>query len=234
MQLIDVSGYAVRSAVIRMRRRNTPLTFVLFPMVHVASPAFYAQVKNRLAECDLIVLEGITGKSWRASLLLLSYRFAPLVRRNGLVEQTSANVLPSGVPVLAPDMSASEAMDELRKLPRWMYWMLLLLAPVMGLVFALRGPRAFLDPDMAVDDLPSTARAEMLVDDDLDRAMLGRRDERLLAALTAIHTERWQEPVTVAVVYGAGHMPAVVRGLMKTYDYRPRDGEWLTVYVPDP
>ncbi|MEU8679158.1 hypothetical protein [Streptomyces sp. NPDC048560] len=234
MQLIDVSDYAVRSAVFTMRRKDTPLTFLLLPMVHVASPAFYAQVKGRLAECDLIVLEGVTGKSWRASVLLLAYRFAPLRRRNGLVEQTTTNVLPPGVPVLSPDVTAAEAMDELRKLPRWTYWLLLLLAPVMGLVFALRGPRAFLDPDLTVEDLPSTARAEMLADNDVEHALLGRRDERLLAALARIHTERRHEPITVAVVYGAGHMPAVVHGLLDAYNYRPRDGEWFTVYVPDP
>ncbi|MGP3637014.1 hypothetical protein ACTU45_27330 [Streptomyces sp. 24-1644] len=234
MQLIDVSDYAVRSAVIMMRRKDTPLKFMLFPMVHVASPAFYAQVKDRLAECDLIVLEGITGTSRRASMLLLAYRFAPLRRRNGLVEQTAANVLPPGVPVLSPDVSAVEAMDELRNLPRRLYWPLLCLAPVMGLVFALRGPRAFLDPDLTVEDLPSTARAEMLADDELEHALLHRRNERLLTALAGIHTERWQEPITVAVVYGAGHMPAVVRGLLDTYGYRPRDGEWFTVCLPDP
>lgn len=233
MQLLDVSGYAVRSAVIMMRRKDTPLTFMLVPMVHVASPAFYARVQRRLADCDLIVLEGIKGKSWRASMLLLAYRFAPRRRRNGLVEQTSANVLPPGVPVLAPDVSAVEAMDELRKLPRWLYWPLLLSAPVMGLVFALRGPRAFLDPDLTVEDLPSTARAEWLADNELDHALLDRRDAQLLTALARIHEDRWQEPITVAVVYGAAHMPAVVYGLLDTYGYRPRDGEWFTVYVAE-
>ncbi|MGW3729771.1 hypothetical protein [Streptomyces sp. NPDC000851] len=52
-------------------------------------------------------------------------------------------------------------------------------APVLGLVFALRGPRAFLDEDLVVEDLPSTLRAEMLADDPVERAMTGRRDQRL-------------------------------------------------------
>jgi hypothetical protein len=234
VQLIEVNGYAVRSAVIMMRRKDTPLRFMLFPMVHVASPDFYAQVRARLADCDLIVLEGIKGKSRRAAMLTLAYRFAPMRRRNGLVVQTQANVLPPGVPVLSPDLTAAEAMDELRKLPRSMYWLLLLSAPLFGLVFAMRGPRAFLDEDLVVEDLPSTARAEMLADDPASHALLDRRDAQLLETLRQIHAERCQEPITVAVVYGADHMPAVAHGLLSDHGYHPRDGEWITVYVPGP
>jgi hypothetical protein len=32
------------------------------------------------------------------------------------------------------------------------------------------------------------------------------------------------------VVYGAGHVPAVVRALLARYGYRPRSAEWLTVF----
>lgn len=39
---------------------------------------------------------------------------------------------------------------------------LLLSAPVTGLVFALRGPRDFVDENLVVEDLPPTRRAEML------------------------------------------------------------------------
>ncbi|NUR41789.1 MAG: hypothetical protein HOV73_17055 [Streptomyces sp.] len=232
MQIIEVTGYAVRSAVITMRRKGTPLEFVIFPMLHVASPTFYSQVRTRLSDCDLIVLEGIRGRSAGVSALTLAYRFAPRRRRNGLQEQRDDVLLPESVPVINPDVTAAEAMADLRTLPRWMYVLLLVAAPVLGLVFALRGPRAFLDEDMAVDDLPQTLRAEMLADDPVEHAMTGRRDERLLAALGEIHTERADEPIRVAVVYGAGHVPAIVCGLMDRYGYRAREAQWLTVLVP--
>ena len=51
----------------------------------------------------------------------------------------------------------------------------------------------------------------------------------LLAALDKIHAERCQEPIAVAVVYGAGHMPAVAAGLMRRHGYRPRQAEWLAL-----
>jgi hypothetical protein len=222
----------VRSAAITLRRRETPLKFVLFPMIHVGSPAFYSQVRLRLRDCDLIVAEGIRGTSRQLATITLAYRFAPRRRRGGLVEQGYGTLLPPGVPVVNPDVSAAEAVAELRRLPRWMYLLLLVSAPVMGLVFALRGPSAFLDEDLAVEDLPTTRRAELLADHPVGAALLTDRDRRLVEALGRIHAERGREPITVGVVYGAGHVPAVVAGLMDRYGYRPREAEWITVCIP--
>ncbi|MET9121226.1 hypothetical protein [Streptomyces sp. NPDC004528] len=232
MQIIEVTGYAVRSAVITMRRTGTPLEFVIFPMLHVASPTFYSQVRLRLRDCDLIVLEGIRGRAAGVSALTLAYRFAPRRRRNGLQEQRDDLLLPEGVPVINPDVTAAEAIADLKTLPRWMYVLLMVAAPVMGLVFALRGPRAFLDEDLAVEDLPSTLRAELMADDPVEHAMTDRRDRRLLDALARIDAEHGMEPIRVAVVYGAGHVPAIVSGLWDRHGYRPREAEWLTVLIP--
>lgn len=231
MQVIEVTGYAVRSAVITMRRQDSPLRFVFFPMMHVASPTFYRQVATRLAACDLIVAEGIRGKSRQISTLTLAYRFAPRRARNGLELQNYQRLLPADVPVIKPDVTAAEAVAQLRTLPRWMHWGLLIGAPIFGLIFALRGPRAFLDEDLVVEDLPSTHRAEWLADNPMDEALVGERDRRLIEALSAIHTERHDEPITVAIVYGAGHIPAATAALHNRHGYRPRNAEWLTVYL---
>jgi hypothetical protein len=232
MQIIEVTGFAVRSAVITMRRKDTPLKFVLFPMIHVASPAFYAQVRTRLKACDVIVVEGIRGKSRQVSTLTLAYRFAPRRRRNGLEEQSDAALLPAGVAVINPDVTAAEAVADLKRVSRWMYLLLLLSAPVMGLVFAWRGPRVFLN-DVEIDDLPKTSSAEELAEDPILDAMTDRRDQMLLDALGKIHADRGDQPITVAVLYGAGHIGAVTAGLRDRYGYRPRAAEWLTVYSPE-
>lgn len=233
MQIVEVTGYAIRSAVITMRRKETPLEFVIFPMLHVASPTFYSQVRLRLRECDLIVLEGIRGKSAGVSALTLAYRFAPRRRRNGLQEQRDELLLPKDVPVINPDVTAAEAISDLKALPRWTYILLMVAAPVMGLVFALRGPRAFFHEDQVVEDLPSTLRAEEMADNPVEHAMTDRRDRRLLDALSEIHAERSSEPIRVAVVYGAGHVAAIVSGLRDRNGYRAREAEWLTVLVSD-
>lgn len=233
MQIIEITGIAVRSAVITMRHARTPLEFVILPMLHVASPAFYTQVRRRLAECDLVVLEGVKGRPGPVSALTLAYRFAPLRRSNGLVQQTDARVLPEGVPVLRPDVTTAEVVEDLKAVSRWAYRGLLVLAPLFGLLLALRGPRAFLDRDLEVDDLPLTARAEALADDPVLDALSDRRDRRLLTALGEIYAERREEPVRVAVVYGARHVPAIVTGLGELYGYRAREAEWVTAIVLD-
>jgi hypothetical protein len=63
----------------------------------------------------------------------------------------------------------------------------------------------------------------------VEAAFGGERDDRLLAALTRLHEQRCGEDIEVAVVYGAAHVPAVVRGLRDRYGYRPRSADWLTL-----
>jgi len=75
MQIIEVSVIGVRSGVLRLTRRDTPLRFEIFPMVHIGEPAFYTAVAERLRRCDLIVAEGVgrpatpdeSGRSRRAA-----------------------------------------------------------------------------------------------------------------------------------------------------------------------
>ena len=156
MQFVEASSFAARSAVIQLRRPGTPLGFVLFPMIHLATPAFYADVMTSLAGC---------------------------------------------------------------------------LVPAFGIGLLVFGSREFLARCLgSQEDLPTReeelgygrvdALTDLLVDD---------RDALLTRALDAIHQQRSKEPISVAVVYGAGHMPAVVRYLAR-YGYRASSAEWLTVF----
>ncbi|BCB75045.1 hypothetical protein Pflav_014550 [Phytohabitans flavus] len=58
VQIVEHSVIGTRSSVLRLRRPGTELQFVVFPMFHVASPRFYAEVSERLRRCDLLVVEG--------------------------------------------------------------------------------------------------------------------------------------------------------------------------------
>jgi hypothetical protein len=51
MQILEYSIAGTRSAVLRLQRRDSGLRFVVFPMIHVASPHFYAAVADRLRQC---------------------------------------------------------------------------------------------------------------------------------------------------------------------------------------
>ena len=234
MQIIEVTGFGVRSAVIRLRRRETPLQFVVYPMIHIGEPAYYAAVAAQLSRAQVIVAEGVRrGANNRPSALMaaltLSYSVLKFRRRAGLVEQ-DIDYKALGVPVVNPDIDMDEFRAAWQRAPlsdRMMMWCLL---PVVIIGRLFGGTEAIWSRAMEVNDLPSD-EDEMLAEamPELDDAFLGERDRRLLAALQRLHEERGSEALEVAVVYGADHVPAVVHGLRSRYGYVARSGDWLTV-----
>jgi tetratricopeptide (TPR) repeat protein len=232
VQIIEVTGFAVRSAVIRLQHRDTPLEFVLYPMIHVGSASFYAQVQDRLRSADLVVAEGVTPGERRGSLLLrtltLSYEVLRFNRRAGLVEQ-DLDYDSLGIPVINPDVNADAFLRAWRRIGfvyRLALWCVL---PFIVLAQLVWGSQRIWTKAVEVSDLPSDEEEDLAeVSPEMEEAFLGERDRRLLAALLRLHEERGTEALKVAVVYGAGHVPAIVHGL-REHGYRARLGDWLTV-----
>jgi hypothetical protein len=233
MQIVEVTDLAVRSAVIRLRRHETPLEFVLYPMIHIAKPSFYSAVTMRLKRADVVVVEGVGGPHRRRSVLtgalMLSYTAVRFNRRAGLVEQ-HIDYAALGVAVVRPDLSLAEFGAGWRRVPllhRLMVWCVL---PLVVVARLFGGSRLIWSRSLEQNDLPSPKEEDLAHwYPELDAALLGERDERLLAALYRIHEERGSEDIEVAVVYGAAHIPAIVRGLRDRYGYRARSADWLTV-----
>lgn len=232
MQLIEVSIAGVRSAVITLEADGTPLRIVLFPMLHLGAPAFYRAVEDRLAGCGLIVDEGISRPPASVRALTLAYRLPGRRHRNhGLTSQDIDYAVLGGIPVVRPDMSGREFRRQWRGVPvreRLAAW---LLVPPIGLAMALRGTRRTFDRELSLDDLPSFQDEQVRhLAPGLTRAILDERDILLTDCLAAICREHAAERMDVAVVWGAGHMPAVTRELYRQFGYRPRSAEWLTVF----
>jgi len=157
MQLVEASSFAVRSAVIQLRRPDTPLGFVLFPMIHLATPAFYAEVMTRLAGCQLIVAEGGTGVERTAGgqALTLSYRLAGRARRWGLVTQR-LTLTELGVPVVRSDMDADRFRRGWRRLPVLVRLWAWVLVPAFGMGLLVFGSRGLLVRRLgSQEDLPT-------------------------------------------------------------------------------
>lgn len=225
MQIIDTGAMGTRSAVLRLRRRGSELNFVVFPMMHVATPAFYREVTRRLGGCAVVVAEGVTGRSAAVWALTLTYRIIPANRRSGLVRQR-IDYAALGVPVVRPDVTSEEFGQSWRALPLWLRLSVWCLLPVMVVAQLLGGRKVLLAPSVALndDDVP---------DSDLEERFLGafggERDERLFAALAELHENRSHERIDVGIVYGARHVPDLVHRLAATLGYRPRDADWITV-----
>jgi hypothetical protein len=104
------------------------------------------------------------------------------------------------------------------------------LSPVIGLGLRLFATRRFIAGFLGTDDLPSAE--EVLAGDEfaaVEALVVEARDQRLVEYLQATHDQLGDLPATVAVVYGADHVRAIVRALSQL-GYRAFDSEWLTVF----
>jgi hypothetical protein len=227
MDIIDVSDMGVQSAVIELRRKGTPCRFTIYPMIHIGEASFYREVSARLANQDLIVAEGIIGPSPTTRYITQIYRSKTLQRRLGLQAQ-SRDLYDVGVPVLTPDMTGPELERRWRDvgLPERAMWYTM--TPAFRLYLDAFGSRELiarhlqLDCDTLAIEEPSGLELMEIITD--------QRDVLLCEAVTRIHTERCEEDINVAVVYGAGHVAPLVKHLRVRHGYVPRSAEWLRVF----
>jgi hypothetical protein len=242
VQITEVSDIGLRSAAITLRHDETPMEFLLLPMIHIAEPAFYAEVRRRLRTCAVIVAEGVTsGKPLWPPAMDFADRYIPHGRNHTVVAQTDELVLPEGIAVIRPDVPPVEPAVDLSGVPglkrmakiTGLNLMLVTSTHVIAAGIALAGPRVLCTKDLEVHDYPFTTEEELAADSPLAHAMLDVRDRELLRALADVHEQRRLEQIRVGVVYGAGHMPAVANGLSDRYRYRPRSAEWMTVCTPN-
>lgn len=241
MQITEVTDFAVRSAAITLRRDETPMRFLLFPMVHFAAPSFYAEVRRRLRACEVIVSEGVSGATLQSSAMDRVNRYLPHGRQRGIVGQCDEIVLPEGIRVIRPDVAPAEPALDLHNVPglgqmatlMGVNLALVTSAHVVGAALAIGGPRVLFNDNLAVHDFPFTVKEErQRADLPFGEVILGARDRTLLDALAEVHEKHCHASIKVGVVYGAAHMPTVSNGLGERYRYRPRDAEWMTVYAP--
>ncbi|MEY9932021.1 hypothetical protein ABH926_006670 [Catenulispora sp. GP43] len=228
MQIIEDSIVGVRAAVITLSRSETPLRFQLYPMLHIGDRGFYREVTRRLRDCDLIVAEGAPD-TVATRALTLSYRLA---HRNKTmqVETQSLDLLALGKRIVVPDINTTDFEAGWRRVPLGTRAAIMIAAPLYGLWLAAFGTRRWIGKHAALDDLKTNE--ETLAespDDSLDALLLDARDKLLVEELLRIHAEHRDEPMTVAVVYGASHMRAVTRALNAVHGYRARDAEWVMV-----
>jgi hypothetical protein len=230
VQLIEVSVTGVRSAVVTLRAPDRPQRILLFPMLHLGAPSFYADVTARLGRCAVVLAEGIRERSLITQALTISYRLPGRRSRLGLVVQ-EINYSGLEAQVIRPDMTGRQLRAGWRTVPVMHRVVVLAVAPIMGALFWLLGTRRMLARYAVAEDLPDAA--ETMIRDRaqaLTELLLDRRDALLAAALDELLEQRRDEVIDIAVVYGAAHMPAVTRCLAASYGFRPRSAEWLTVF----
>lgn len=154
MQIIEVSVTGVRSSVITLQHGHSPMRFVLFPLIHLGTEEFYRAVTARLGECQLIVTEGIAGRSVIASALTLAYRLPSQKRNLGLVVQR-IDYASLGIPVIRPDITAQQLRRRWRSVPILQRTAVWCLVPPIALAMWIFGTRKIISRHLGQDDLPT-------------------------------------------------------------------------------
>ncbi len=156
------------------------LRVTLYPLFHVGSPSFYAALSEDLGRFRVFLLEGVRWRGWRGPLYDLA------ARNLGLVTQREHLRLPSDAERLPLDMSEPEFKQEAGALPIHWRVLLWLLRPILWAVTSTEAGRHSVWDSFSKESYVRGVR-------DVDGPM-----EKLI-----------KQGSPVAVVAGAGHMPAL-------------------------
>jgi hypothetical protein len=232
MQFVEKNSFNVRSAVCQLKSTDSAIVFLLFPMVHIGSKEFYAEVSRKLAECDLVLAEGV-GNSRKANLLTLSYRIVRYIRRMDLVtQQEGMNVAEFRHKIVGADITGQVFDSHWSSLPLVLRLQLFLLTPIFVIYLLFFGTRETIAENIAVDDLQTSE--EILFQDEnikkLDSLLIDKRDRKLIEEIEKLYHSNGQNASVVAIVDGAFHMRNVTNYLMEKLNYRITGSEWLTIF----
>jgi hypothetical protein len=231
MQFIEKNSFNVRSAVYRLKRDDSHLEFLVFPMVHVGSSEFYEEVSKRLAACDLILAEGVNSKT--ASLITISYGIVKYIRQMDLVLQGEGmKVERFRKKTLNTDMDGSVFDQRFSSLPLKVKAKVIAGVPICILYLLIFGSRKTLSEYIALEDQPSDDEI-FSSDEDLEKwegLLVDERDRLLIEQISKLEKEENCTPQLVGIVYGAGHMRNTMTFLMQTLKYRIVKSEWVKVF----
>jgi hypothetical protein len=140
--------------------------------------------------------------------------------------------MPAGVGkarLVHADLTGEEFEAEWKAVQLWLRLAIYTLAPAVGLHRRWFASRSSLAKDMACDYEPSLAELMAITPETgaLTQAVLHARDRRILERLSAELDDLG--PKSIAVVYGAAHMRAVVRELTTNRAFAVEAAEWRTL-----
>ena len=230
MQFVEASPFGVRSARLTLTSPTCAVRVTLFPMIHVADPSFYEETYLDAREHDMVLLEGVDSPIVKR--ITRSYRWLVGSRAMaGLIVQPKFVREGAKPEIIRADLTATEFAAAWSKVPIWQRAIIFVAAPAIGLHRRWFSTRRGLAKDMQVEDQPSLKELLALDPDTgaLTRAILDIRDGRLIDSLRGVLDTTNAANRTLAVIYGAAHMRAVVRELVVKGDFQVSDASWHLV-----
>ena len=233
MQFIETSELGVRAARLAFVDPKASVRVTLFPMVHIGQPSFYEEVYRDALTHDVVLFEGV--RSPIVARVTRSYRWLVGSRAmTGLVVQPRFDGTNSSASIVHADLTPEEFGIEWHKVPLWIRGLIYFMAPWLGLKRRWFTSKVALAKDMGCEDQPSLKEVLAIAPETgaLTQAILHARDERLIERLSE-ELAGSQGHVSIAVIYGAIHMRAVVRELTGRRRFSITSAEWRTVMSID-
>ncbi|WP_421054715.1 hypothetical protein [Leisingera sp. D0M16] len=202
----------------------------LFPMLHIGEARFFDEVYRDALNHDVLLFEGVNSPVARH--LTRSYRWLD-GGRLGLVTQPKAPAGRGRAERIHADFTQEEFEAAWKALPLAQRAVYFACAPLIGVHRRYFATRDSLSRGLNVDDL-STRESTLSWDTEaalLRGVLLHQRDRRLCDKLAGVLDGKTAQ--SIAIVYGANHMPAVTRMLSAYAGFRPAGSEWMTVFGLD-
>ena len=226
MQIVECSVFGVRAARHMMQSPDKEISVTLFPMIHIGQESFYRQVHADALQHDVVLVEGVRSPVTR--LITSSYRWIDK-EKLGLVVQPRLTTDLDKPKIVHADLSTEEFHRHWRRIPLWLKLLVGIFAPLMGIHRRIFATRESLAKAMEMEDRLSSE--EILSFDPrfaaLRRTILDVRDHRLIEKLSE-ELDQSPDRRKIAVVYGAGHMRAVLAELRRR-GYRTAGATWQMV-----
>ncbi|MDU8927272.1 hypothetical protein RXV86_07740 [Alisedimentitalea sp. MJ-SS2] len=228
MQLLEFSIAGLRSARHGFGNPDHPARVTLFPMVHVGEADFFQRVYDDAFDHDVVLFEGVRSPVVRN--ITRAYRWIN-VDRLGLVVQPRTQGYPGKAREVHADLSPEEFHAVWRQVPLWLRLAAHVVAPLMGVKKRFTATRENIGRRLGLDDYSSrnTVMSWSPETAGFHLAILTARDERLCEALHEVLKDLREGGGSVAIVYGAMHMQAVIR-MLDQQGFRVRESAWMTVF----
>jgi len=193
-------------------------------MIHIADSSFYAAIRAQLSSCDVVIVEGV--RTFQSRLITLSYRIPARRSSLGLVLQSDA-LRQSDLPgvTIHGDMDPESFALSWSQIPWIQRMAVLLVAPLYGVAMYLFASREYFTRRHSVDSLPDHRDQRL---SQVRELIVDERDQRLVEKIESCLAERRDDQRKVAILFGGGHMPAVVGLLTSRHAYRVVHSEWIT------
>ncbi len=203
-------------------------------MIHLGEPSFFSAVYADAFAQDAVLIEGV--RSPITMRVTRAYRWIAGSRRLALVVQPQYPAQSvSRAKIIHADLTGAEFENLWKKVPLLLKLLLYVGAPAYGAYQRWFGTRASIARGHALEDLPSRKETLSWAPEyaAFDNAILTARDKRLVEVMDAYLDEPVAEPRRLAVVYGAGHMRAVIRELTKARRFHAVESDWLMIFPLD-